>query len=154
MVLEALPGPERDGLQEGHQSGGLITSPPALMGQLAQGQVHAGQVMTGFTAGSQQPRNHQRPKPRPVLQRLDGDPSITGERGREERRQRAGVLDHAKPLLKAGALVPVQIVDECERVLRARRHGAGEHAAGALQHGIEAELALSTGLERSAVWGL
>jgi hypothetical protein len=35
-----------------------------------------------------------------VLQRLDGDPGIIGERGREERRQRAGVLDYAKPLLK------------------------------------------------------
>ena len=85
----------------------------------------------------QQPRNHQRPEPRPVLQRLDGDPSLIGERGREERRQRAGVLDHAKPVLKAGALVPVQIVDEGERVLRAGRHGAGERAAGALQHGID-----------------
>ena len=72
-----------------------------------------------------------------MLERLDGDPGIIGERGREERRQRAGVLGHAKPLLKAGALVPVEIGDECERVLRARRHGAGERAAGALQHGID-----------------
>ena len=107
------------------------------MRQLAQRPVQAGQVMAGFAARPQQPRNHQRPEPRPVLQRLDGDPGIIGERGREERRQRAGVLDHAKPLLKAGALVPVQIVDEGERVLRAGRHGAGERAAGALQHGID-----------------
>ena len=94
-------------------------------------------MISGFAPRPQQPRNHQRPEPRPVLQRLDGDPGIIGERGREERRQRAGVLGHAKPLLKAGALVPVQIVDERERVLRAGRHGAGERAAGALQHGID-----------------
>ena len=64
-----------------------------------------------------------------MLERLDGLPSVEGERRREKGRQRARALDHAPPLLQAGTLVPVQIVDECARVLCAGRDGAGEHTA-------------------------
>ena len=99
------------------------------MRQLAQRSIQAGQVVSGFAARPQQPRNHQRPKPGPVLQRLDGDPGIEGERRREEGRQRAGVLHHAFAKLEAGALIPIEVVNERERVLRARGCRAGEHAA-------------------------
>ena len=62
-----------------------------------------------------------------MLQRLDGLPGVKGERSREERGQVTSALDHPPPRVEAGALVPVQIVDERERVLRAGRDGAGEH---------------------------
>src|SRR3954471_763057 len=121
MVLEALPGPQRDGLQKGYQFCRQIPSTAALAQHLSQGEVKAGQVMAGFTPRTKQSRNRQRPEPGPVLERLDRSPGIEGERGREKGRQVTGALDHAPPLAEAGALVPLQLIDERERVLRADR---------------------------------
>src|SRR5690349_14041535 len=104
MVLEALPCPERDSVQEGRQPCRDISCVPPFARHLAQGEIETGQMMARLAPRPQQPRNHQRPEPGPVLERLDGSPGIIGERGREERRQRTGALDHAAPLLKAGAL--------------------------------------------------
>ena len=107
------------------------------MRQLTQREVQARQMVARFAPRAQQPRSHQRPEPRPVLQRLDRDPGIIDERGRKEGRQRPGVLDPASPLLEAVRFVPIQIVDEGERVLRASGRGAGEHAVLAFERGID-----------------
>src|SRR3954453_21010070 len=106
VVFLALPGPERDGLQKGYPACHRIPSAPAVMRQRTQRDVQAGQVMAGLAARPKQPRNHQGPKPGPVLQRLDRGPSVEGECGREEGRQRAGVLDHASPSVEAGGAAP------------------------------------------------
>ena len=56
MIPEALPCPQRDGLQKGYQSCRLIPSTPALAHHLSQGEVKAGQVMARFTPRPQQSR--------------------------------------------------------------------------------------------------
>src|SRR5215207_10147359 len=86
---------------------------------------------------SKQPRNDQGPKPRPVLERLDRTPGVEGERGRKEGWQEAGVVDDPAPFVEPGSFVPVQIVNERERVVRPRRGGARKDPVRAFEQGID-----------------
>ena len=64
-----------------------------------------------------------------MLERLDRGPGVEGERGRKQRRQLMGALDHPAPLLESASLVPVEIVDESKRISLPGRGSAGKHPA-------------------------
>ena len=74
--------------------------------------MQARQVPAALAALVQQRGGQQAAEPGRVLQRRDGVPGLRGDRGRQRRRQRAGLLDHGAPVAEPCVLVPVGIVDQ------------------------------------------
>jgi len=65
-----------------------------------------------LAAAAQQRGGEQPAEPRHVLQRRDRGPGLSGDRRRQRRRQTAASVDHGAPVVEAGVLVPVGIVDQ------------------------------------------
>ena len=91
---------------------GVARGPPAFARDRLQPGMQARQVPTGLAALVQQRGGEQAAEPGRVLQRRDGVPGLRGDRRRQRRRQRAGLLDHGAPVAEPCVLVPVGIVDQ------------------------------------------